>query len=201
MTAQHSMITDEHGSPPSFVNLARAVMRGIDVDPASSAIANRNVRATRFIDAKQDFRVTPWFEGAPAPNRLRTNPARAPSSHTKGRTFGNPPSDKRGVLVARFWWLFVEYFELGWITSGIYVGFNVEQLSRLQRVGARSHPLEHVTLIPRKREDYIDLETGELQEDAPHASFVTLLSRSSREIETFAALGSELGHVVNGDRR
>jgi len=53
----------------------------------------------------------------------------------------NPPGDsagraRRGVLArARR--------VLRTVTAAVWLGFNVEQLSRLQRVGARSHPLRH----------------------------------------------------------
>lgn len=210
MSAQHSMETDEHGTPPEFIRLAHETMGGIDVDPASSPAWNKNVGATRIITKEQNGLRTPWFSDAPSPLELLTSKTRplrpaisagAELDPPVRRVICNPPSDKRGALVAAFWRALTRYFQRGWVTSGVWIGFNVEQLSRLQRVGAPSHPLQHITLIPRVRADYIDAATGELQGDAPHASFVTLLTRSRREIEIFASLGGELGHVVNGDRR
>lgn len=207
MNAQHSMLTDSHGTPPQFVALGHAVFGDPDLDPASAPEWNGLIRAKRIITKAEGFWKTPWIDGAPAPNRLKTQGQLAPwpvpsIAYDSGAisVLCNPPGDRKGVNVARMWWALTEYFALGWIRSALYIGFNVEQLSRLQRVGARSHPLEHVTLVPSYRHDYrVDEEN--VGEDAPHASFVTLLSRSSREIEIFAALGSELGHVVNGDRR
>lgn len=209
MTAQHSMDSDEQGTPPAFIRLARETMGGIDLDPASSPEWNEHVGATRIITKAENALRTPWWPDAPAPLELLTSTLRpirpAISAGVEVERFRrvicNSPSDRRGELVAAFWRAITGYFHAGWITSGVWIGFNVEQLSRLQRVGARSHPLQHVTLIPRERADYRDPETGELQDDAPHASFVTLLTRSRREIETFATLGAELGHVVNGERR
>lgn len=202
-SAAHLLQSHDHGSPPEVIALARVTMGRIDVDPASSAKWNERIGAARIITAEQNFARTPWFAGAPAPLQLRTNQLRpiAGSKHEPETVFCNPPNDKRGDLVASAWWALAEYFKLGWARSAVYVGFNVEQLSRLQRVSAASHPLEHVTLVPAKRIDYLDGATLRLQEDAPHASFVTLLSRNPREIETFACLGGKLGHVVNGDRR
>lgn len=202
-TAQHLLKTHDHGSPPEFVELGRATIGIPDVDPASSEKWNRGIRARRIIDEVENGIRTPWFPGAPSPlqARSRSLPPLIGSSHKPGTVWLNPPNDKRGDLVAAFWWALARYFKLGWATSAIYIGFNVEQLSRLQRVSADSHPLEHVTLVPARRADYIDGGSMRLQEDAPHASFVTLLSRSPREIETFACLGGKLGHVINGDRR
>lgn len=200
MTAQHSMLTDEHGSPPEFVELAHAVYGDPDLDPASSPEWNGLVRAKRIITAHEDFWRTEWAEGAVSPNRLKTLGRARPPHRDAVTVLFNPPSDPKGRHVARAWWALTEYFELGWVRAAIYIGFNVEQLSRLQRVEARTHPLQHVTLVPSNRHNYRTSATT-IGTDAPHASFVTLLSRSSREIAIFAAQASLLGHVVNGDRR
>jgi hypothetical protein len=200
VSAQHSSDTAEHGSPPEFVELAHATFGEPDLDPASGPEWNGLVRARRVITKAENFWRTPWVEGAPAPRKLRTDWRKPPPDIGGITVFFNPPGERSGVLVARAWWALDGYFRLGWVRSAIWIGFNVEQLSRLQRVGARSHPLEHVTLIPRTRHDYrVDAET--IGDQAPHASFVTLLTRDAREIETFAALASQLGHVINGDRR
>ncbi len=202
MSAQHSSDTPEHGTPPKFVELVHATFGRPSVDPCSSAEWNRLVGAHRVITESENGLHTPWFIGAPAPNRMLTNTAEAPEHHGCWTAMVNPPGERTGELVARFWCALAEYFHRRWCTSGIWIGFNVEQLARLQRVGARSHPLQHVTLVPAKRENYRpsprSLDVGE---DAPHASFVTLLSRDPLEIERFVALGSQLGHVINGDRR
>lgn len=202
MNAQHLMKSHDHGTPPEFIELAQATLGVIDVDPASSEKWNKRIKARRVITEDENGLRTPWFDGAPSPLQLRTRALRPAAGRAgPGTFFTNPPSDKRGELVANFWWACAEYFKLGWATAGIYVGFSVEQLSRLQRVGASSHPLLHVTLVPEQRHDYFDGETNRLQQDATHASFVTLLTRSARQIETFAVLGGALGHVINGDRR
>jgi len=199
-SAQHSTVTDEHGSPSEFVELARAVYGDPDLDPASSPEWNGLIRAKRIITEAEGFWQTPWVEGAPAPNRLKTTPTKPPWVSGGITVLFNPPGDRKGVQVSRAWWALAEYFELGWVRSAVFIGFNVEQLSRLQRVDARTHPLQHVTLVPSSRHNYRTSATT-IGTDAPHASFVTLLSRSPREIAIFAAQASLLGHVVNGDRR
>lgn len=197
--AAHSSASAEQGTPPVFVELAHAAMGGIDLDPASSPAWNRNVRARRIIAAEENGLRTPWVEGAPSVLELRTKPV--PGFGERCRVLVNPPGDKRGELVAEFWFGVTTYFALRWISSAIWIGFNVEQLSRLQRVGAPTSPLREMTLVPSERKNYIHEHTGREQDDAPHASFVTLLSRDTRERERFAGLAGELGDVVNGDRR
>ncbi len=215
---EHTLLTFEHGSPPEIVAIAHAVIGEPDVDPASSATWNRLIRARRVITEQEDGRATPWFAGGPTPRELAV--AGAASATWRARTaFVNPPGDRRGELVAFFWRTLVEYFELGWCSAAIYVGFNVDQLSRLQRVGARFDPLSCPTLVPSSRTAYraavaprrqadlfaaAPMETDEepvLGEDPPHATFVTLLSRDRHQIQTFTRVASDLGRVVNGDRR
>ena len=83
------------------------------------------------------------------------------------------------------------------VSRGVGIDQPEQRLQALQRVGARTHPLRHPTCVPRDRVDYRKSLT-EIGTDAPHASFITLLSREPRQIETFAALGSELGCVTYG---
>ena len=209
--AQHSAATDEHGTPPELVALAQRVLVFIDLDPASSEEWNALVGAQRILTRETGGLRTPWFAGAPRPDELGTDKRECTSptasyktavfegAPSRGTVFLNPPGDKRGELVARFWCALAEYYRRGFVTSAVYVGFSVEQLARLQRVGAHSHPLEHTTLIPRSRLGYRDTPTT-IGEDPTHASFVTLLSDDVRQIETFAAYGRELGHIVHCGR-
>ena len=197
--AGHSAATDQHGTPPDVIHVIHGTLGGPpDLDPASAPEWNDLMQARRVITAEEDGLVTPWHPDAPAPNRLGTDRRVAPRGHRMTLAI-NPPGDKQGLLVAGFWRTLVEYHLRGWVTSAVWVGFSVEQLSRLQRVGARSHPLRHPTCVPAERISYRKSLT-ELGEQPTHASFLTLLSREPRQIETFAALGSELGVVVNGDR-
>lgn len=196
--AMHSAATPEHGTPGEYVDLARQVLRVIDIDPATSAEWNTLVGARRILTREDNALRTPWLDGWPRADELLTDERESGIPPTFGATvFCNPPGSKDGSLVARFWLALSEYYRRGFVSSAIWIGFSLEQVSRLQRVGARSHPLQHTTLIPSRRIAYRATPTT-IGEDPTHASYVTLLSDDQSKVQLFAALGVELGHVITG---
>lgn len=60
--------SDEWYTPPPYLEAARLVMGDIDVDPASSELANRTVRAKTYFTKEQDGLCFPW------PGRVWLNP-------------------------------------------------------------------------------------------------------------------------------
>lgn len=198
MKALTSLLTHDHGSTDAMVRLCHEVFGGApDLDPASSPKWNERIGARRIITEEQDARITPWFDGAPLPNRLLTD-RRCLADGLDGETImNNPPNDKEGSLVAFFWKSNVEYFCRGYARAVLFIGFSVDQLARLQRVGARTSPLQNPTIVPRDRPHYLDGATLRPQDQPVRASFITLLSHDHNHIRRFAALGRELGDVVN----
>jgi hypothetical protein len=55
------MKSNEFYTPSHIIEIARACMGGIDLDPASCAIANDTVKASRFYDTRQNGLKRPWF--------------------------------------------------------------------------------------------------------------------------------------------
>lgn len=51
---------NEWYTPPEYISLARAVLGDIDVDPASSKLAQETVKARQYYDKEQDGLRQPW---------------------------------------------------------------------------------------------------------------------------------------------
>jgi hypothetical protein len=129
--ARHSCDSPEWYTPREYVEAAREVMGGIDLDPASCAEANAIVKATRYYAEQDDGLTQPWV----------------------GRVFVNPP----GGLVREFWQHLRWQREALAFTHVIWIGYSLEQLQTLQRGGLDS-PFMFPMCIPRKRIPFVENE-------------------------------------------
>ena len=188
--ARHSCDSPEWFTPRPYIEAAREVMGGIDLDPASHLEANRIVRARRFYDARANGLRRPWA----------------------GRVLVNPP----GGLVAEFWHRLIDAWEAREISAGIWIGYSLEQLQTLQGYEVRS-PIDFAICIPDRRIAFVEstakraarlaaleeenrgrrregLELRKWKEAAApsHANYVTYIGRAPAR---FARVFSQFGQV------
>ena len=121
--AARDMRPNEFYTPSHIIELARASMGGIDLDPASCELANETVGATRFYDIKQDGLKRPWF----------------------GNIFLNPPYSRFGPPFVR---KAVEEFKSARIKQAIIL-LNVNHIATHWFNDAMQ--VEHLVCLPRKR--------------------------------------------------
>jgi DNA N-6-adenine-methyltransferase (Dam) len=136
--ARHSMDSPEWYTPAPFVEAARKVMGGIDLDPASHEEANRTVKAARFLTEEDDGLKQPWIAE---------------------RIFLNPPGGKhdegKASLVALFWRRLMHEWAAGHCNQAVWIGYSLEQLQTLQRVAFKS-PLDFPICVTAKRIAFVE---------------------------------------------
>ncbi len=150
LLAQHSTKSVEHYLPVPYVEAAREVMGGIDLDPATFSLANKVVKAASTFGY--------WYDPT---GTLQFIDGLIQSWH--GKVLLNPPGGKTSkhnpALVgisksyAAVWWgkLAAEWLQ-GNIEQAIFIGFNVEILLTTQKLNkGLPLPLDFPMCFPRKR--------------------------------------------------
>jgi phage N-6-adenine-methyltransferase len=105
---------NEWYTPAEYVDAARRVMGGIDLDPASCATANDVVQAASYYTAENDGLTMPWA----------------------GRVWLNPPYSK--ALVDRFVARLVDAFCRGDVTEAIVLTNNATETQWFHRLAAEA---------------------------------------------------------------
>jgi hypothetical protein len=176
----------EHYTPEKFVEAGRYTLGRIDLDPGSCPVANQTVKAERIYTKEDDGLEQIWG----------------------GCVFCNPPGDKSGKLVKRFWHRCNEHALLGGPGAAvIWAGYSHEQLSTLQRCPplANGQPCPvpsqwpHVIVIPRIR--WIDGKTGEPGKGPIKHNFFCLLGGDRDQRARFREAFSEFGAAVMPQRQ
>jgi ParB family chromosome partitioning protein len=172
------MDSPEWYTPAAYVEAARAVMGGIDLDPASHEEANRTVKATRFYSEADDGLSQPW----------------------KGRIFLNPP----GGLVPDFWRALMAAWRDEVVSQAIWIGYSLEQLQTLQGASIFS-PLDFPMCVTKRRIAFVENEAKRAARTAKllaagkvpnaksspsHGNYITYLGdQPSKFVQVFSAFG------------
>jgi ParB family chromosome partitioning protein len=101
-------------TPPRYIEAARLVLGEIDLDPASCAEAQENVRATRYFSMEDDGLRQPW----------------------KGKTYLNPPYADE--LVDKFIDKLIGHFEIGDVPRAIVLTNNATDTRWFQRLASHA---------------------------------------------------------------
>jgi ParB family chromosome partitioning protein len=178
--ARHSMDSPEWYTPSPIVEAARAVMGGIDLDPASHEEANRIVKATWFLTAEDDGLSRGWY----------------------GNVFVNAP----GGLVRPFWMALMCAWRDRDIQQAVWIGYSLEQLQTLQNCPLT--PLHFTTCIPSRRIAFVENEAKKAERIArleaqgkvasersspSHAAYITYVGQKR---DVFRAVFGAMGQVI-----
>jgi hypothetical protein len=203
--AQHSSNSVEHYTPIEIVNSARQLMRGIDLDPASSYVAQQRIKAQDWYGIKQDGSRTdglmvPWY------GKVWLNP---PGGLTSKHA---PHLCSISKSYACIWWgKLMSEWQAGNIEQACFLGFTLELLQSIQKLGV-GFPLQFPTVFFAKRipfdypEDTKDgLPIGETEikkgTDPTHANFLTWIPGRKRRdaFVAFVAYFENWGYCSSGD--
>ena len=172
MNILHSSRTDRWFTPEYLIEMAKAVLGDIDLDPASEELANRAIQAKTIITQERDGLTTEWSEGS---------------------IFLNPPGGKlkNRSLSALFWAKLMDHKQNCKLTHAIYIGFSLEQLA----ISQSYHELKMLDFplcVPRKR---IKFDNPVVAKHAPSHSNVIIyvpgaVDKTDLFLETFSTIGA-----------
>lgn len=171
MNIQHSSQNDSWATPIEIVDMARQVLGGIDLDPASCAGANVRVRAAEYYTAEQNGLEHPWF----------------------GRVFVNPPGGKVGSksAAALFWRKLMQ--ERPNIKGAIFLGFSLGCLQTTQKYHSDAM-LGFPICVPRDRIRFVDLDILEEGNAPAHGNVLVYVpgteDRTAEFLATFSSIGA-----------
>lgn len=186
MNPMHSAKSAEHGTPVEIVESARKVLDYIDLDPASSDEFNKVVKAIRYF-TKEDSGLDHGWYGA----NVFLNPPGTCGFGEDGLT--TVCRNKKACsckLVTKFWSKLNREYSNASFGHGIWIGFSIEQLRSLQKVGW-IHPLAFPTCFPSKRMKFAG-------NNPTHANYITYIGNSSFGIERFVEEFKQYGIVQTG---
>jgi len=206
---KHSSESTEHMTPADYVEAAREVLGVIELDPASSELANGTVRARRYFTKADDGFAQRWggrvFLNPPGGlcdeegREVLPKKEERPSCAESGAC-GLPAGHRHtGVTSsAKAWWkrLALSY-QAGDVDSAIFVGFSIEILQTTQSLDCLT-PLHCPFCVPRDRMRFLSVRSGVVRVGAAptHASIIVFLPpRGVRANKLFERAFSPFGMV------
>lgn len=165
--------TDKWHSPELILEGARDVLGGIDLDPASSEIANKRVKAKQFFTEKDNPLERDWH----------------------GSVFLNPPSGDTGRLLPKaFWNHLIDQVQKKNAPHAIFLAFRLEMI-RTTQFGCKRCLLDFPTLIFKKRLIFLR-ENGEPATQNTSPSCLVYIPGQRNMTGTFIKKFSHMGVIV-----
>ncbi len=144
---KHSSKSQDWYTPTSIIEASRSVMGSIDLDPASSYVANGIVGATHYYTKEDNGLVMPWY----------------------GNIYLNPPGGKlKGQSIPKLFWKKLIYSPR--VTQAIFLAFSIELLQTSQLSECPS-ACDFIICIPERRLAFTDA-TGKTIKGNTHASAI-----------------------------
>lgn len=169
--AQHSSKTPEWGTPATIIAMAREVMGGIDLDPATNLHWNEIVQAPYIYTRETNGLLGPWG----------------------GRVFVNPPggiTDERRSLAGVFWEKLMQ--ERANISQAIFLAFSLEALATTQR---SKHAIQDFPFcVPAKRLRFV-AQDGRGAASPTHHNCVVYVPGSVDNTPKFVEVFRSIGRV------
>ena len=200
MTAQRTSKTDRHGTPRAVIDLVRATLGRIDLDPFSDPEWNGVIGAARILSKRDDAYRSAWFDGSPKASEILDASAVSWNlpRDSSATAIVNPPGRKVRDAWTLTEWHHREHFFGGGV---VWVAFSTHHLQTTQQSPApRSlmHP-SFSLLVPSRRLAY-QREPGVTGAQPPHPSAIVLLpardpAEAARQREIFALVGGRMGDV------
>ncbi len=183
MNTRHTSGKSNWITPPWLIDAARSVLGRIDVDPASSAQANKLLKAQRYFTEKTDGLSKHWY-GKDKPSSVWLNPPG-----------GKLPNGKSST---KAWWgkMLIEWRQ-PYFGHGLFLAFSIEAVQTSQ-LGNEYSLLSFPTCFFKRRIAFIDPVTGKKASGMTHSSCLTYLAGETDQTELFAKVFSEYGIVTWG---
>lgn len=184
-----SRATDEWYTPPDIIERVRFVLGDIDLDPATSEVAQGWIKAHRYhtLDLA-GFREDPAWDEATRKRELKrysaTQLARQP--RWEGRTFLNSPFDNTPLWTQTL----EDHFVLGYVPAAIQLcnsnlGYNwYEDLWRL-----------HATCVLRERVRFVKPD-GTPGGQSKQGQTLALYSKDRRVMDRFRMAFCDMGRII-----
>lgn len=146
----HSAEQPSWQTPEEWVEAARSILGGIDLDPASCEKANQRVMARRYFSPKENGLTQEWV-------------AR--------NVFLNPP----GRLWKDFLYKLHDEINEGRVTQCFYLGFSLEQMRKISPDEWNFVGRQVVLAVPHKRIRFVDPSTGLRGKSPTHGNFFLMI--------------------------